>query len=252
MNTQKTIGRITTTTSTRAKRQLLEKAAVFLRVLGIAPDVRPLMERAGYSPKMHTLGWQLFKEAAEPRADAALENPARAAYDELKELRPSVLTRVRAALHHDHPDQEQLVFADDGVDLMSGDALAAVATFLDRIQALRDSPERKATRKDDQAALRGLAERALDDAFFAHLAELVAVAGTDATGDDLAPPISVANAQVEADQAALDALAGWLEEWTRVARITIKRRDSLIRLGVSHRATKGKAAAVAPPVAARW
>ena len=187
--TTRTIGGRTVTKTPRAKRTLLERAGVFLRVMGNAPDVRPNMERMGYSAKTHALGWRLFMERRpDVTADDVQENPARAAFDELKEIRPSVLTRVRAALHHESPDHERFVFAEDGIDLMSADALPAMVTFLDRIQALRDSPDRKATRKADHAALRALEERGLDEAFFTRLAELVASAGTDANAAELASP----------------------------------------------------------------
>jgi hypothetical protein len=98
---------------------------------------------------------------------------------------------------------------------VTADAVGAVTTFLERMAALRDSPNRKATRKADHAALRGLTERGIGQALFDRLSELVAAAS------------------VEADQ---------VEEWSTVARAVIKRRDYLIRLGLgSPHARRGAA-----------
>ena len=71
-----------------------------------------------------------------------------------------MFVRAHAVLRRFHPEQDAFVFG----NLVTASGIAAVpvvATFLDRLDALESSPERKSTRKADHDALDLLAQRGL-------------------------------------------------------------------------------------------
>ncbi|MFS8071398.1 MAG: hypothetical protein ACMG6S_33930, partial [Byssovorax sp.] len=146
-----------------------------------------------------------------------------------------------AALDRRHPEQSLFVF--EGLTASTGaGAVLGVATLLDRLDALEKSPERKATRKADQAALDTLAKRGIPTAERARLRALVITAMTAAKAEEDAGDAADDGAPNEA----VLKLHAWYGEWSEVARAVIKRRDHLIRLGLAKRKKTAKGAAGTP------
>jgi len=83
------------------------------------------------------------------------------------------------------------------------------------------------------AAIALLAERGINAAERQRLRNLIAVA-------ESAPDLSLPDAETVAKSEAtnlrnLMALRAWYEEWSGIARVVIKRRDYLIRMGLAKR-----------------
>jgi hypothetical protein len=117
--------------------------------------------------------------------------------------------------------------------------------LLDRLDALEGSPDRQATREADHAALATLERRGLGAAERTRLRGLVqkaqaaaAVDPTDATADEAAKQNYLAD---------LAALRAWFLEWADTARVAVKRKDYLIRLGLAKRKAPEKAGDDAEP-----
>lgn len=109
-----------------------------------------------------------------------------------------------------------------------------VLTFLDRLDELEKSAERKSTRKDDHAALATLAKRGFDAKERKRLRDLVnLVQSSPELADE-------AEGAEEEKQAALVQLRAWFDDWTSTARSVVGRRDHLIRLGLAKRRANGK------------
>ena len=144
---------------------------------------------------------------------------------------------VRAAFTRLHPAQKELVLAGLGPSVGAA-AVTGVKALLGRLDALEKSPERKATRKEDHAALATLATRGIDEKERARLAALVHVAES-ATEID-APDEAGKAAREEVYLKALGALRVWYVDWSEMARSVVKRRDYLIRLGLAKRKSAKK------------
>ena len=102
-------------------------------------------------------------------------------------------------------------------------------TLLGRLDALEKGPERKATRKEDHAALDTLAARGINAKERARLSELVHI--SQSASETEAPDEEGKAAREEAYVKALGALRVWYVDWSDMARSVVKRRDYLIRLG---------------------
>ncbi|XXV29429.1 hypothetical protein WME87_11305 [Sorangium sp. So ce1389] len=118
-------------------------------------------------------------------------------------------------------------------------------TLLDRLDALEKSPARKATRKDDHAALETLAKRVITREERTRLRQLVDTAsgaGAAAEEDDEEAIGDAATVRAVVDSRehveALRALHAWHREWGETVRAVVKRRDFLVRLGLAHRKVK--------------
>ena len=127
--------------------------------------------------------------------------------------------------------------------------MASVTTFLDRLDELESSKERKATRKADQAALDKLAERGIGKDERTRLRKLLAIA-TGSPDVTTITPKAAAEAEKHAIKAAEQrearvALWAFWTEWSECAKADIKRRDHLIQLGLAKRKTGKKAKAEA-------
>jgi hypothetical protein len=213
----------------------------FLRAIGTRTAIRALMNARGYTPEDHKEGWRLLHAVSgyvEEAPPEGIDVKVRGAIVELDQWDEDGFRLVRAALGRRHP--EQAAFVLDGIGPSVGPAaVTGVKTLLVRLDALEKSPERKATRKEDHAALDTLAKRGLDAKERARLAHLVRVAESvsDLPEDD--------GDRVKKDQAhveALIALRVWFEEWSEIARVAVKRRDYLILMGLAKRkpSAKGK------------
>lgn len=109
----------------------------------------------------------------------------------------------------------------DGLTPQTGTAsVLGVATLLERLTALEGTEE-------GRTVLAHLASRGVDEALRQRLAGLVKAAQSI---PDVAPSDAA-----EAYEAALVELRAWYEEWSGLARLVIKRRDHLVRLGLAER-----------------
>lgn len=117
-------------------------------------------------------------------------------------------------------------------------SVVATSMILDRMNKMENGPEGKATRKEDQAALELLASRGITAELRAKLAEAVKVAtsASRVEEDDQAELAAADEKYVRA----LGELKAWYEEWSRVARVVVKRRDHLIMLGLAQRKAPGQ------------
>jgi hypothetical protein len=215
------------------------RALMFLRAGGTTPAIRAALATKGYEDTDHAEGWSLLHAASGFSASQPLgvvvDVTVRDAIVELDSLDEDLFRTVRAALTRLHPAAATFVL--DGLGPSTGAAaVVGVKQLLDRLDALEKSPDRKATRADDKAALATLTKRGLDDAERARLRALVKRAEAPASAPT-EPDDSAAKEQ--AHLAALVALYGWYADWSETAKTVVKRRDYLIRLGLAKRKSKG-------------
>jgi hypothetical protein len=143
------------------------------------------------------------------------------------------IRRVKTILKRHHYDQYEFVCT----DLEPGkgpESVLAVSKLLKRIEALKSSPEREATREADHQALATLAKRKLDDELWEMLRGLVNTVQNPSMEEE---PSIDEGALDDHHQALLD-LYGWFQEWSELARDEIPRRDYLIRLGLAQRRSR--------------
>ena len=223
-----------------------ETPARALKFLGAASTnraIRAVLAKRGYTQADHDRGWQLTLEAAGYRrpAPVVLDSPAAvsaiAAIDAWDEPNFRV---ARAALAGDFPEQHAFVFQDLAPQTGVA-AVASVTTFLDRLDALENGKDRKATRKTDHAALAKLSSRGIDDAERARMRKLLGTArGPSAEVPADAEPVPEAGVDETEQREAKLALRRWYVEWREVARADIKRKDHLIQLGMAERKAPAK------------
>jgi hypothetical protein len=210
------------------------RALVFLRGSRFKP-LRAVLQRAGYQPKDHSEGWSLLKRSCGffEEAEGAMHDETADAVKELDAWDEAGFRRARAALARLHPEQCEFVFR-GGLKASQGlPAVMGVLTFLDRLDELETSPDRRATRKQDQAALATLAQRGFDDKERKRLRALVDVVQSS-------PELVDDDGADDARQQALVQLRAWFEDWSDTARSVVVRRDHLIRLGLAQRKANGK------------
>lgn len=223
--------------TSQPSRQVLEelpsRSLKILSALSHSSILYAALAARGYTEADHQEGWDLLLQVTgfrRPPVAAAESTAARDAAVELDAWDEPNFRLIRAALDRRHPDQSLFVF--EGLSASTGaGAVLGVATLLDRLDALEKSPERKATRKADQAALDTLSKRGITAAERARLRALVATATTAAKAEEEASDA----ASDPAPNEALLKLHAWYGEWSEVARAVIKRRDHLIRLGLAKR-----------------
>lgn len=211
-----------------------------LGALSSNPAIRTVLKRRGYSDATHEKGWTLVLKASgyrRPAADVLAKPEAAAAIAELDAWDEPNFRIARAALVT-MPEQRDFLFRD--LEAQTGPAaVASVATFLDRLDEMESSKDRKATRKPDQAALDKLAERGIGKEERTRLRKLLAVATASPDAADLpleAPGDTAKDATEAAEQReAKVALWAFWTEWSEVAKVDIKRRDHLIQLGLAKR-----------------
>lgn len=224
------------------------RAPIFLKAAGMNARIRALLDAAGYSKKAQAEGWKLYFRVvgyAPPLETPSAGSAARSAFDVIETWQSTGFPRARAALRHKHPEIEHFVF--NGLTAVRGaGAIGSMATFLDRCEALESSPDRKATRKADHAALALLEERGITRAARKHLRARVDLASVDAEAGAVVEVPSVDAAKRNKD---LYALYRWLQDWSETARAVVTRRDDRIRLGISkRRQTKAPSSGSPSPV----
>jgi hypothetical protein len=224
-----------------------QRAVTFLKAAGVSPRIRAALAAAGFSRKAREEGYLLyFKVVVYTPSEAPTDTAAERAFEALEAWQSAGFARARAALHHKHAEVEAFVFA--GLAAVRGpSALGAMATFLRRCEELESAPERKATRKEDRAALVTLEERGITKAVRDDLQSKLALATLDASADGGGGGAAGAPEALERRQHQV-ALYRWLQDWSETARAVITNRSDLIRLGVA-RPRRPKAAARPAPVA---
>jgi hypothetical protein len=228
-----------------------ERALRLLAAAGKSLPIRALLRSKGYTDEDHKEGWDLLHRASgfglgEPdETEDAEVGRAVTALDAWDEPNFRI---IRAALERRHPAQAKFVF-DNLVPQVGPGAVLSVKTLLDRLDALERSPERKATRKADLAALKTLEGRGITRAERERLRELVKIATGDASGAGAeegaegargVPEPELPVVDSEQHQRALVDLHAWYKEWSETARALIKRRDFLVRLGLATRKRRDK------------
>ena len=210
-----------------------QRVLPFLRSIATKLEIRLAMCNAGYTDDEQRVGWKLLLAAtgySPAPSPVTADARARAAIAELDALDESLFRRIRAPLARLHPEQAAFVFA--GIAPGQGAAaVVSVSKLVERLEALKDSPERAATREADHAALATLAQRGIDDALLTKLSELVAIA-------QMAEPIESAATTAknsESREQALRELLAWYKDWGETARVVIRRRDYRIMMGLSKR-----------------
>ncbi len=223
----------------------LGRALQFLRAVGTDANVMQALEQTGFDKAAQKQGWTLVLSAYAasngPIAAGVNDTPLSEAIDKVVAWQGSMFVRAHAALRRFHEEQDAFVFA----NLETGGGIAAVpavATFLNRLDALESSAERKATRKANHAALELLAQRGVTTAQRKEMRALVKwIESTSAE------PLTT-HLQSPRDTA-LAAVYEWVQDWSDCARTVVTRRDQLIRLGIGKRRAR-KGAGPPPPVVA--
>lgn len=225
-------------TSRQILEETPERALALLRGVGTNEAIREILQQNGYSSAEHVLGWTLlhgvsgFVETDDGTAAVSGgDKEVRAAIVELDEWDEPGFARIGAALRRLHPEQMAFVFANLEPATGAG-AVLSVGTMLDRLDALEEGAERKASRKADHAALATLDKRGITKAERKRLRQLVekAQGAPLVTAPKQDPKTEKDREKYQED---LRALRAWYVDWSETARAVIHRRDYLIRLGLA-------------------
>lgn len=222
---------------------LAETPARVLKFLGAvsrSSRIRSTLATRGYGDEDHQEGWSLLlKDSgyANPKPPTGATEAAKATA-ELDAWDEPNFRVIRATLERRFPDQAKFVFANDLAPSTGAGAVLSVATLLGRLKALKDASDRKATRKQDHAALAVLDQKGYS------AAELARLAGLVETASQAAPVVdpSADRATEDEQRAARLAVRAWFDEWSETARAIVKRRDDLIALGLAARRSSDKTA----------
>jgi hypothetical protein len=219
-------------------RQVLQetpaRVLAFLSGVGTSLPIRGTLAQRGYTSEAHDELWRLLLGVTGYRNEQpSVDEAVRAAIAAVDAWDEPTFRLSRATLRTKHPEAYAFVFG-DGLDAATGAAaLVSVTKFLDRLDALEKGSERKGTRKADHAALARLAARGITPEERARVRKLV---DTAKTATQAPPAPSGADPELER----LIELRGAYEEWAEVARVVIRRRADLIRLGLAQRRRKDK------------
>lgn len=213
----------------------------FLRGVGTRPEIQFALAAVGYDEAEHQRGWQLlhacsgFAPAAgiAPVIDRAVTE-AIAALDARDERTHGL---IDATLKHRVPTAHAALLR----DLSPGRGAEAVVyfhTLLGRLDALHAGKLEGVSARDAKAAVEVLAKRGFTAAWRKEHRDLVAKA-EQFTGATPAPTPGLTR---EALQPHLLAARAFYEEWARIARTELKRKDYLIALGLASRKASAKPA----------
>lgn len=210
------------------------RAQKFGRGVGTSKNIRGLLYKYGYTQAIHRRVFDLIKIAydiplfADTDVFDTKTIEAIAFCDSHDEL---LFTMIDASLAPRMP--EQATFLTQGLRPSTGmNSVVVTSMIVDRMNKMESGPERKATRKEDQAALELLATRGITPELRQKLAEAVKVATSAAREESDDAAMAAAD---EKYVRALGEIKAWYEEWSRVARTVVKRRDHLILLGLAQR-----------------
>jgi hypothetical protein len=217
----------------------------FLRGVASNPIIHSQLEAVGFSQAENRLGWELLHAASGYTPNPVAPPEKSAAFKAMAELDgwdEDGFRRIRAALERLHPPQCTFVFAGDLVASTGTAAVLGVKKLLDRLDDLETGKDRKATRKDDHAALKTLSDRKI--AAKEERERLRKLVETAQTLEAPAPlPAAV---DPGARQEALIKLYAWYKDWSQTAHSVIKKKAHQITLGIAKRKSPRKAEK--PPV----
>lgn len=227
-----------------------QRALAFLAGVARNPDIQRLLAARGWSLADYEEGWSRLRGSL-GYASGTPQSPVRTLASEATEAIDAwdepTFRIAQATLRYRYPGQHAFLFAGDVGPVRGVGAILPVVRFLDRLDALERGRGRpKATRQADAAAVAALAKRGIGAAERKRVRALIEQAsqaeGLAPADSRPRPPTAPPEEDDDAHQAALLALYHWLHEWSELARITIRRRDLLIRLGLAspRRRTDGK------------
>lgn len=233
-------------------RQVLEESPgrvlKFLGGVGTSSVIRGTLARLGYGDKDHQEGWNLLHRVSGYKTEIPEPDLDREAADAIAQLdtwdEPN-FRLARAALSRRFPEQAEFVFKN--LEPATGvAAVMSVTMFLDRLDALegvlagRDHTD-KAKLEADAASLKMLLTRGFTADERKRLRRLIKTAEMGTKPDEQLDKLAAeSEAQAEARLQALVDLRAWYDEWAETARVAIKRRDYLIRLGLANRRSGGE------------
>jgi hypothetical protein len=199
--------------------QLPARVLTFLTAIGTRAPIRAAMYQAGYRPEDNDEGWRLLVATGNIRTrsiNIATQNRANAALTEIHTWVSTNFRRFRVALERLHPEQASLFPEVD--PRYPAESLLALATLIEALQ--------RGSRSRDAALMHTLAQRGLDAAEIARLAQLV----NDAQCLD---SLLTAN-DTETDDRTSDlvALYRWYRDWAESAKRFISRKDYWVKLGI--------------------
>ena len=214
------------------------RVAKFLLGIGAVATIRTQLAAAGMGADDLLEGRKLLLAClAEPERMAAVVDSedaqaTRAAIAELDAWDEPNFARYGAALKRRFPSAHAYVFRELKASTGS-DAVTGVATFLARIKALAEGtdPARAEQAKDDAKAVALLETRGLTKAERKRLEGLVKLALGPTEALEALPPDDTPDQRL----AKLAELKGWYDEWAATARVVVKKRMNLIRLGLAQR-----------------
>jgi hypothetical protein len=210
------------------------RATRLLQGIGAVPMIRTALAQAGMTDAHIVEGRALLlaclAEPAPPASarDTEQERAQQAAVTELDAWDEPNYARYGAALKRNFPAAYGYVFKD--LKASTGPrAVQGVATFLQRVTALKDGsdPQRAGSERKDREAVLLLESRGLTTEERVRLKALVDVATRPTAAPS--PPQSALD---EARMRKLDELRAWYDEWSATATAVVKKRDYLVRLGL--------------------
>ncbi|HEY1959247.1 MAG TPA: hypothetical protein VGH28_26715, partial [Polyangiaceae bacterium] len=221
------------------------RAMKLLRTLGTDSVVLAAMKQTGFDIDDMKQGWSLvLKACSAPTVDAKFAphtGPVADATQKIEAWQSTMFLRAHAALRRLHPAQDTFLFE----NLATGTGVAAVVAvsmFLERLDALESSADRKASRKADHAALATLEKRGVTKDERKQIHSLVQLVETTP-----APAVVDVAPSPDVRMAALVELHAWVQDWSDCARAVITRRDQLLRLGIGKRRARAVAAPAPQP-----
>lgn len=193
-----------------------EKVFRFLLGMSRSASVRETLGKHGLDAAEKNKAIELLGRVMRVELDDELEQEKGDVIQAIDDWDETGFELVRVALLR-FPEIRDRVLA--GLSPGTGtDAVLAVGKLLERLTELEGS-------KEGRAALAHLAARGVDQAARGRLRGLVEAA--------MSIPDEAPSDAPEAYEATLLELRAWYEEWSGFARAVIKRRDVLIRLGLS-------------------
>ena len=211
------------------------RALNLLKAIAGDMGISTAMSTRGYSEADQNEGWSLLHQATlfgHFAGEAINEVAGRKAMQEIDDADEAIFRIISATLGRRFPEQGELVLAGIG-SVRGAGAVLHMGILLDRLDQLESGQERSpALRARDQAAMTVLAARGITPEERARLRRLVDLAKRSA------PTFMSPSAREEQEKrriTGLTALREWYLEWSEIARVVVKRRDVLIRMGLANR-----------------
>jgi len=216
-----------------------QRALKFLQGVGNSPSIRQQLAAVGYTEAEHAMGWALLQKVSgytvdRPALGIGVDADVNDTTHALDAWDEPNFARIHATLERSFPEQADFVFQDLQPARGPG-AVLTVATLIKRMEALESAPERKATRKQDHAALELLASRGYTKDEWKRLKGLVLTAQRGTPAEAAAGPEPSPTPLAQDKEAALIELYFWLKEWSTTAKSVLKRHDERIHVGVATR-----------------